>query len=160
MRLLQRKDAYLSGKYGQTIRRIQKLANGYRDITYRAHEHISNHHKGLLAVQIEELQKVISILNESLVFVEESMQNRNIKNFETVIDKNLELRALADELNLNQIERIRNGESKTRLSILFYSIVGNAIMISKQNMKLMENFAEAFGSIENIDVPDHDSSDM
>jgi hypothetical protein len=44
----------------------------------------------------------------------------------------------------NQIERIRSDTSKTRLSILYYAIVGNCIMIGKQNIKLLEIFNESF----------------
>jgi hypothetical protein len=54
------------------------------------------------------------------------------------------MRELADQFNQNQIERIRTDTSKTRLSILYYAIVGNCIMMSKQNIKLLEIFNESF----------------
>ena len=50
----------------------------------------------------------------------------------------------------DQLERIRNEESKTRLTILYYSIIGNAMMLSKQNLKILEIFDESFGPVEHI----------
>ena len=57
-------------------------------------------------------------------------------------------RDLADRLHQKQMERIRNGSSKTRLNILFYSVLGNAVMLSRQNVRLLEIFAESFGDVD------------
>lgn len=54
------------------------------------------------------------------------------------------LRELVDDFNANQIERIRTDSSKTRLSILFYAISGNCVMMAKQTVKLLEIFNQAF----------------
>ena len=67
-----------------------------------------------------------------------------LDNIKIVQQKDKELRKYAETLNKLQIERIRNDESKTRLSILFYAIVGNAMMLSKQNLKLLEIFSDTF----------------
>jgi hypothetical protein len=58
------------------------------------------------------------------------------------------LRALATELNTRQVVRIKDSTSKTRLSILFYAIVGNAMMLSKQNLELLDIFEQSFGIFE------------
>mgnify|MGYP001371983537 FL=1 len=52
MRLLDQKGVAVSHKYPQTIRRLQKLSDGHRDIVLRAYTHIGNHHKGLLPEQL------------------------------------------------------------------------------------------------------------
>ena len=145
MRLLQKENIDISNKYPQTIRRIQKLADGYRDIVIRSYMHVSNHHKGLHQTQVQELRRVKNLLHDILQEAESTFNKKQIANFDAVIKKQNELRELAENLNQIQAERIRNGESKTRLSILFYAIVGNALMLSKQNLKLMEIFNESFG---------------
>ena len=61
-----------------------------------------------------------------------------------IIDQYKYLRELANQFHHDQSERIRNDESKTRLSILFYAIVGNCLMMTKQNIKLLEIFNESF----------------
>jgi hypothetical protein len=147
MRLLQKEDAALFYKYAPTVRRVQKLADGHRDIVLRSCNHVSNHHKGLLDIQIIEMKKVNQILHDILLDVETALSQNGLKEYEIVVKKNKELRKLAEKLNKEQIERIQSGESKTRLSILFYAIVGNAMMLSKQNLKLMEIFSETFSGV-------------
>ncbi|MFC2170822.1 anion permease [Calditrichota bacterium] len=148
MRLLQKEDAKISYRYGQTIRRLQKLADGHRDITLRSYMHVSNNHKGLLAVQTEDLKKVKEILDDILIDVETILNNMEFEKYETVIENDKRLRELAENLNQNQIERVQSRESKTRLTILYYSIIGNAMMMSKQNIKLIEIFSEIVKGIE------------
>ncbi|MCP4582145.1 MAG: inorganic phosphate transporter [candidate division Zixibacteria bacterium] len=148
MRLLQKEKKEVTYNYGQTIRRIQKLADGHRDIVTRSHSHVDNQHKGLLNVQIEELKRVKEILNEVFLDVEEIIGRKQHGDARKAIEKNQELISLAKRLHEDQLKRINDRTSKTRLSILFYSIVGNAMMLSKQNIKLLEIFKETFGSVD------------
>ena len=39
--------------YARTARRLQRLAEGHRDIVMRVHSHVSNNHAGLLDVQVD-----------------------------------------------------------------------------------------------------------
>jgi len=156
MRLLDQQGLAVSHKYPQAVRRLQKLTDGYRDIILRAYTHVGNHHKGLLPVQIEELQQVRQVLNEILLEVEETFIRRQTANIEDLTSKIGRLRILAAELNLQQVARIHDLSSKTRLSILYYAIVGNAIMLSKQNLELLKIFHHSFGDFEQttaIDSP-------
>lgn len=146
LRLLQREQVDTSFRYAQTIRRVQKLADGHRDIVMRAYDHVRNHHKGLLAVQADELRKVQAILNDILLDVQTAFRRKEPIAYASVVEKDKTLRELAASLNHEQIDRIKNRASKTRLSILFYAIVGNAMMLSKQCLKLLEIFDESFGN--------------
>jgi phosphate/sulfate permease len=148
MRLLDQKGLAVSHKYAQTIRRLQKITDGHRDIVLRAYTHVGNHHKGLLPVQIEELEQVRRLLREILLEVEETFSRKQTANLQRLREKDAELRALAAELNNRQVARIADNTSKTRLSILYYAIVGNAMMLSKQNLELLEIFDLAFGKFE------------
>ncbi len=156
MRLLQREDAVLSHRYGQTVRRLQKLADGHRDIVLRAYGHVSNYHKGPLDVQVDAFREVMRLLDDILLDVESTFNKKQTANFEQVVEKDRQLKDLTERLHGDQMERIRDGSSKTRLSILFYAIIGNARMLSKQNVKLLEIFAESFGGIEAADPFDLD----
>ena len=148
MRLLLREEAHLYLKYAQTVRRIQKLSDGHRDIVQRAYQHVRNHHKGLLDIQKKELETIGTMLNDMLMGVENAFKAKDMHKYKDVQKRDIELRSIAEQLNKVQIDRIRDGRSKTRLSILFYAIVGNAMMLSKQNLKLIEIFAETFGDLE------------
>jgi len=144
LRLQNKKDANISYKYAQTIRRLQKLSDGHRDTVARAYIHIGNKHSGLLDIQVEELKKIKICIMDILLKVETSFNKKEILNYQNIIDQYMYMRELADHLNQDQIERIRSEESKTRLSILFYAIVGNCLMMAKQNIKLLEIFNESF----------------
>ena len=144
LRLQQKEQMTSSYKYAQTIRRLQKLADGHRDIVLRSYVHVSNHHKGLLDVQVEELkmvkERILNILSE----VELTVEKKKAFTPDIITRQIQEMRDLADQFHLMQIERIQDETSKTRLSILFYAIVGNCIMLGKQNLKLLEIFQESF----------------
>ncbi|MBW1781989.1 MAG: inorganic phosphate transporter [Deltaproteobacteria bacterium] len=144
MRLLQKKDDKISHKYAQTIRRLQKLSDGHRDIVLRAYVHTSNKHKGLLEVQIEELKQIRTCIMDVLEKVETIFAEQKIVDYQHIIDQYQYMRTLADQFNRVQTERIRGDTCKTRLSILYYAIVGNCLMMTKQNIKLLEIFNESF----------------
>ncbi len=144
LRLQQKEQMAASYKYAQTIRRLQKLADGHRDIVLRSYVHVSNHHKGLLDVQIEELKKVKERILNILSEVESTVIKKKAFTPDIITRQIEEMRELADQFHLKQIERIQDETSKTRLSILFYAIVGNCIMLGKQNLKLLEIFKESF----------------
>ena len=126
---------------------MQKLADGQRDLVNRSFVHVRNHHAGLLEDQIDDLEQVRraldAILDEALGLVNHSAPG----DLSTLVAKDEELRALARKLNKRQSARIRDDSSKTRLSILFYAIIGNAMMISKQNLRLLEIFNESFSEV-------------
>ena len=144
LRLLQKEDVKISYKYAQTIRRLQKISDGHRDIILRSYKHIGNKHKGLLDIQIEELKQIKICILDIILKAETSFRKKEIVNYQNIVDQYQYMRELADQFNQNQIERIRNDTSKTRLSILFYAIIGNCIMIGKQNIKLLEIFNDSF----------------
>lgn len=147
MRLLDQKGLSVAHRYPQTIRRLQKLADGHRDIVLRAYTHVGNHHKGLLPVQIEELEQVRRRLYDILREVEETISRKQTTDLGRLREKDAELREFAATLNARQMARIHDNSSKTRLSILYYGIVGNAMMLSKQNLELLEIFDESFGMV-------------
>lgn len=148
MRLLDQEGLAVSHKYAQTIRRLQKVNDGYRDIVLRAYTHVGNHHKGLLPVQVEELEEVRRLLYAILLEVEETFNRKQTADLQRLGEKDRQLRALAAELDARQAKRIHDNTSKTRLSILYYGIVGNAMMLSKQNLELLEIFDLSFGKFE------------
>jgi hypothetical protein len=144
LRLLQKTDSQVSYNYYQIIRRLQKLSDGYRDTVIRCSLHVSNRHTGLLPAQIEELMQIKQVILHIFSSVETALAQKQIVDCHEIVTQFLYLRELVDEFNANQIQRIRNDSSKTRLSILFYAISGNCVMMAKQTIKLLEIFNQAF----------------
>ncbi|MCG8551243.1 MAG: inorganic phosphate transporter, partial [Desulfobacterales bacterium] len=146
LRLLQRADHKGSFNYYQIIRRLQKLNDGYRDTVIRSTMHVANRHKGLLPAQIEELKEIKTEILYILEQVEIVFNKKNIVDCNHIAARFHYLRDLVDEYNANQIARIRQESSKTRLSIMYYAISGNCVMMAKQTVKLLEIFNEALPS--------------
>jgi len=144
LRLITKEDHKVSSNYYQIIRRLQKLTDGHRDTVIRSSMHVSNRHTGLLEVQITELKEIKRIFLNIFFLVETAFRNKEIVDCQKAVEQFHSLRALVDIFNENQSERIRDDSSKTRLSILFYSISGNCVMMSKQNIKLLDIFNESF----------------
>ncbi|MBN1622252.1 MAG: inorganic phosphate transporter [Endomicrobiales bacterium] len=148
LRLLQREHSGVSYKYGQTIRALQKLADGHRDITMRSFHHVRNHYRGLLDAQKEELRGVANLLHDILLDSQKAFSREHSSRFESMAIKHRELKNMAEKLHRLQMDRISEDISRTRLSILYYAIIGNAIMISKENLKLLKIFNESFSNQE------------
>ncbi|MCG8563962.1 MAG: inorganic phosphate transporter, partial [Desulfobacterales bacterium] len=144
LRLLQKEDNQVSYNYYQIIRRLQKISDGYRDTVIRSRMHVGNRHKGLLDVQIQELMEIKKVILYIFLKVETALSKKEIVDCHEIGEQYHYLKELVDDFNANQIERIRDDSSKTRLSILFYAISGNCLMMAKQNIKLLEIFNEAF----------------
>ena len=144
LRLLQKEDNQVSYNYYQIIRRLQKISDGYRDTVIRSRMHVGNRHKGLLDVQIQELKEIKKVILYIFLKVETALAKKEIVDCHEIGEQYHYLKELVDDFNANQIERIRDDSSKTRLSIMFYSISGNCLMMAKQNIKLLEIFNEAF----------------
>jgi phosphate/sulfate permease len=156
LRLMGKENPEISNEYTQVTRRLQKLVDGHRDIVKRAREHVGNHHKGLLDIQINEMKIINEQLNDILKNVEESFIKKDMKMHDDIKSKHKVLKSRVKDQNDKQVLRIRDGESKTRLSILFYSILGNSMMISKQSLKLMNIFAFTLNGKEDKDEFDMD----
>ncbi len=144
LRLLQQEDIKTSYNYYQIIRRLQKLSDGHRDIIIRSTRHVSNRHKGLLPVQIEELKQIRSCVINILSMMEDAFNRKELVHHENIISEFNSMKVLINTCNENQIQRIRDDSSKTRLSILFYAISGNCLMMMRQNARLIEIFNDAF----------------
>jgi len=133
--------------YAQTIRRLQKISDAYRDIVLRCYIHISNNHKGLHQEQKEEILEVKNLLVELLKEVEETFLNEKGIASDVLISKNETLKKLIDKLDIRQVDRIQHPDSKTRLSIMYYAIIGNCTVISRQNVQLLEVFNQCFAPV-------------
>ncbi len=114
----------------------------------------------MLDVQINEIREIKTIMLDILLKVETAFKNKEIKDYKKIVEQYDHMKIIADQMNFEQIKRIQDDTSKTRLSILFYAIIGTCLMLVKQNIKLMEILNESFKIDENlpksyVDVESH-----
>jgi hypothetical protein len=116
---------------------LQEISESLRDIVVRAHLHVANNHSGLLAAQKSELDKVRTFVHDILERTSHALREGSCPDCEEVGAKNRELRILVNDLDRNQMVRIKDNASKTRLSILFYSLVWDSLKIAEQTANLL-----------------------
>jgi len=142
--LLHKEDINNTQKYSHTIRSLQAIAESHRDIVTRIYEHFENYHTGFLNVQKEELRKVKTHITRLLWNTSIMLLFRKKVDYDYIRNQKRKLTELVDEFDKNQIKRIQNAESKTRLSILFYGILENCVEIAEQTQNLLDIFQESF----------------
>lgn len=144
LRLLQYEDVAHAGKYAYVVSALQEITESLRDMIMRCHVHTSNKHAGLLPVQRKELQQIRKCVEALLDDTARILSNREAIDYRTVASHYLDLKQLLEDYDKTQIDRIRNGVSKTRLSILFYGINNVCLKISEQTLQLLTIFEETF----------------
>ncbi|MFW5770378.1 MAG: inorganic phosphate transporter, partial [Spirochaetota bacterium] len=144
LRILQKDELHLTREYSKTISALQEIAESHRDIVMRSYLHISNHHKGLLDVQVHEIREVENILSGMLNSISDILLQEHSMETTTLQDDLDTLKSKIQQFDRNQIERIQDETSKTRLSILFYGILGNMQKIAEQTASLLKIFHDSF----------------
>jgi Na+/phosphate symporter len=144
LRLLQHDDIETAGKYSYVISALQEIAESVRDMILRCHVHTSNQHAGLLPAQKKELQNIRKCVEALLDDTARILLSHEPFKYGEVAAHYVKLKGLLEEYDANQIARIRSGESKTRLSILFYGINNACLKISEQVLQLLTTFDETF----------------
>ncbi len=142
LRLLDRADVAESQRYAQTMSSLQEITESLRDMVMRAHLHVANNHAGLLEAQKAELEQVRQQVTEILGMASEALLQRSRPGDAAVVERHRELRLLVHEYDQNQILRIQDNSSKTRLSILFYSFLWDSLKIAEQTLHLLGVFRE------------------
>ncbi len=77
--------------------------------------------------------------------VELALAHKEKPDTKAIADLNRELHLLVLEYDQNQVMRIQDNSSKTRLSILFYSLGWDCLKIAEQTTHLLSLFEEPLG---------------
>jgi len=162
-RLLQWEAVQDSRRYAQTISTLQEISESLRDIVVRAHLHVANNHSGLLDEQKFELGKIRSIVCDILDRTSRNLRTGECPDCSEISGRNREIRLLVDEFDENQVMRIQDNSSKTRLSILFYSLAWDALKIAESATHVLAVFedsmpaADTTGRLEDPSISDEPS---
>ena len=141
-RLVAWEDEDTTHRYATTLSALQEVSESLRDIVVRAHLHVANNHSGLLNDQIADLDRVHSDVQEILRRTAKALREHDCPDCDEIAEKNRDLRILVGSLDQQQIHRIRDNRSKTRLSILFYSLMWDCLKIAENTTHLLSVFRE------------------
>jgi Na+/phosphate symporter len=142
--LLNKENVENAHRYTCTIRALKDLSESFRDIVLRTSEHFENYHSGFTGSQKEELRKIKTYVTRLLWNTSIMLLQRKKVDYDYIASQGRRLKDLAEEFDKNQIKRIQRAESKTRLSILFYSLIEDCIKISNEMNNLLQIFKDTF----------------
>ncbi len=113
-----------------------------RNLTQRCYSYVDNNHHELAKIQVEELQDVVKNFEElsqnlSTCFIEQSFDN-----FELIQQKGAELNKKIRKANKNELKRIKNIKTKTRLSVLYLNLLSEIEELNDSFMKLSDYIQE------------------
>lgn len=144
LRLMQWEAGTDHRRYAKTLSALQEISESVRDVVIRSSIHVSNQHAGLLEPQIEEIDRVRDDVIRILEFTSQALMKRERPDTEAVAARIASLKALEEEYDRNQLARIQDNTSKTRLSILFYSVTWDLVKIADQTRRLLVVFQDTF----------------
>jgi hypothetical protein len=144
LRLLHKQNIVHTREYAQIINALQEIAESQGDIIIRSHTHIDNNHKGLLKIQIEELAQIKTCITELLGKTANTLMKKENPDPIYLESQLMKLKKMVIEFDENQIKRIQDESSKTRLSILFYGLIGDSLKIAEQTVNLSKIFQKSF----------------
>jgi phosphate/sulfate permease len=131
-------------KYARTISCIQGIAESHRDIIKRSYVHFENCHEGFSDVQKEELRRIKTYITRLLWNTSIMLRRRKKVDYDYIANQSRRLNNLITEFDKNQIRRIQDAESKTRLNILYYGLMENSVKIAQHTQNLLDIFRESF----------------
>jgi phosphate/sulfate permease len=131
-------------KYARTISCVQGIAASHRDIIKRSYVHFENCHEGFSDVQKEELRRVKMYITRLLWNTSIMLERRKKVDYDYIANQSRRLNNVVTEFDKNQIKRIQDGESKTRLNILFYGLMENSVKMAQHTQNLLDIFRESF----------------
>ncbi|MBT3310459.1 MAG: inorganic phosphate transporter [Desulfobacteraceae bacterium] len=142
--LVYEKDLDKSQKYSTIIRSLKEISESCQDIVNRAYEHVDNFHNEFLDVQKDEIRQIKTSITRLLENISIMMLKRKKVDYDYISNQCNKLERQITEFDRNQIRRIQNSESTTRLSILFYGFLENSLKISRETRSLLEILRESF----------------
>jgi Na+/phosphate symporter len=142
--LLKKYDLSDTQKYLSTIRSLQEIAEGHRDLVIRAYQHVDNLHTGLSEDQRQELEQIKTCIVGLLMDVSRMLLEKKTLDYDSLSAQRDNLLQMVSTFDKHQIQRIHRRETKTRLSILFYGFLDGCVKISDQTLALVEIFKDSF----------------
>lgn len=127
----------------QALDYLTELSNTLNIMAPPVYSHFENQHKGLTPAQLEDLRV---LLDEMSAFFNFMVHLEKEKHFEEMMEiKRLQnyIMDLIEEFRLIQIRRIRAGEGKTRVSIVYMEILGetkNLLIYSYNLFQALRDF--------------------
>ncbi len=142
---LYEEEAETGHYYVQVIDYLREMAHALTFISNPSFEHIENHHKGLIPVQVDELNELRDGTTDLFDSIIETIENNTFENIPDLIEKQQDILSNIKAARKKQVKRIKKHESGTRISILYLGILNelkNFLLQSINLVKAQRDFVE------------------
>ncbi len=124
--------------YVQVLDYLREIAHCITFIIQPSFEHINNNHKGLINIQVEELNKIRNRLTEFFTTIQDIIQKNKFTEINHIIDKQQEILNIIEEFRKTQIRRIKNRETGTKNSMLYLGILSETKNLLLNTINLLK----------------------
>ncbi len=94
-----------------------------RNITQQCYSYVDNNHHELVKIQVEELRDIISDFDSISQDLTSCFVSQKFEHFDKIKNKGNELNKKIRKANKNELKRIKNIKTRTRLSVLYLSLL-------------------------------------
>lgn len=120
---LQEESVLTSHYYVQVLDYLRETAHCLTYIVQPSLKHVDNNHSGLSQPQAKDLREVVSSVNNIMSEIIISIKEGNYSTIDVSIQQQQELLVLIQETHKKQIKRIKSGQAKTKVSVLYLNIL-------------------------------------
>lgn len=138
--------------YVQVLDYLRELAHNLNFIAQPAYEHLSNHHKNLTDVQLDELLQLKEALGELLTGIANIIQQKNYADMNQLLEIQKQFLANISSFNKNQIKRIKKVEVGTKNSMLYLAILSESKNLSLNAINLLKSQRDMHNSHRGVNV--------
>ena len=124
--------------YVQVLDYLREIAHCITFIIQPSFEHINNNHKGLINIQVEELNKIRARLTEIFNIIQDIIQKNKFTEINHIIDKQQEILNIIEEFRKTQIRRIKHKETGTKNSLLYLGILSETKNLLLNTINLLK----------------------
>ncbi len=139
--------------YVQILDYLRELAHSITYINKPSLDHVDNHHKALLPIQVEELYDLARMTRDFIKGLNSIMINRDYTLIAETIERQQKILKFIDTVRKKQVKRIKANEVGTRNSMLFLSLLSeskNLILQALNILKAHRDFAESMKKNETV----------
>jgi len=124
--------------FSRIISEIKQVAENLADMSTKSFEHFDNNHHPLLDGQLAELNQLNEIISDILNQSVQSFKDSEFKISSKLKERLSQSQEILDKSEKNQIKRIKQGSSSTRLSLLYFTLLHSIENIRNSTEELLE----------------------
>ncbi len=129
--------------YVQVIDYLRETAHNITYISIPCYEHLDNNHKGLIPVQVDELNTVKNDVHTLLMNIREAINANDFDKVDEIIETQQGLLNVIADYRKKQIKRIKKEEVGTKNSLLYLNILNeskNLVLNAVNLLKAQRDF--------------------